>query len=156
MKIKNSNNNDEKNDSIDFADKFDSEERKKLNDQILAKKQRSRKINAKINAIVLAVILAGVYYYTLGASFMQNDLQLKTTKSLFNNPDIPNIAMGQFGYTMYAFVDAKSVVLPVKGTEEVDSFAEGYEKPEQVSSDFTRYIDFTFDLTINRFLFFRK
>ncbi len=133
----------EKNDSIDFADKFDSEERKKLNDQILAKKQRSRKVNAKINAIVLAVILAGVYYYTLGASFMQNDLQLKTTKSLFNNPDIPNIAMGQFGYTMYAFVDAKSLVLPVKGTEEVDSFAEGYEKPEQVSSDFTRYIDDT-------------
>lgn len=133
----------ENNDTIDFADKFDSEERKKLNDQILARKRRSRKVNAKINAVVIAVMLAGVYYYTLGAAFMQNDLQLKSTKSLFNNPDIPNIAMGQFGYTMYAFVDVKSVVLPSKGTDEIESFEEGYDKPEQVSSDFTRYIDDT-------------
>lgn len=132
----------ERNDTIDFADKFDSEERKKLNDQILAKKKRRRLVNAKINAMVLAVAFAGVYYYTLGADFMQNDLQLKSTKDLFDNPDIPNIAMGQFGYTMYAFADIKAVLLPTDSTEETP-FDDGYVKNEQVISDYTRYMDDT-------------
>ncbi|MDE5888709.1 MAG: hypothetical protein K2H20_01680, partial [Bacilli bacterium] len=132
----------ERNDTIDFADKFDSEERKKLNDQILAKKKRRRIVNAKINAIVLAVAFMGGYYYTLGASFMQNDLQLKSTKELFNNPDMPNIAMGQFGYTMYAFVDVKSVLFPTDVAPSTE-FDESYVKNEQVISDYTRYIDDT-------------
>lgn len=132
----------ERNDTIDFADKFDSEERKKLNDQILAKKRRRRIINAKINAIVIAIVLIGVYIYTIDVDFMQNDLQLKTTKELFNNPDIPNIAVGQFGATMYAFVDAKAVLMPSK--EELETpFDDGFNKVEQVISDYTRYIDDT-------------
>lgn len=132
----------ERNDEIDFADKFDGEERKKQNELYIKKRKSARKRNGIINALVLAVIIGGVYYYTLSASFMQNDIQLKTTKELFINPDIPNIAMGQFGYTMYAFVDIKSVVMPVK-TEEITEFSDGYEKDEQVISDYTRYVDDT-------------
>lgn len=132
----------ERNDMIDFADKFDSEERKKLNDQIFAKKRKNQIVNAKVNALIMALILGGIYYYTLNAEFMQNDIQLKTNKELFNNPDMPNIAMGQFGYTMYAFVDMKSVLSPAKNTE-TTSFDNGYKKQEQVISDYTRYIDDT-------------
>ncbi len=133
----------ERNDAIDFADKFDSEERKKLNDQILAKKKRRRVVNAKINALVIAIAFAGVYYYSLGASFMQNDLQLKTTKELFNNPDMPNIAMGQFGSTMYAFVDIKAVLLPNDNPVDSTPYDDGYVKTEQKISDYTRYMDDT-------------
>ncbi len=74
---------------------------------------------------------------------MQNDIQLKTNKELFSNPDMPNIAMGQFGYTMYAFVDIKSVLSPSSTDNETTSFDNGYKKQEQVISDYTRYIDDT-------------
>lgn len=132
----------ERNDTIDFADKFDSEDRKKKNDQIFAKKRKSRIINAKINAFVIAAVFIGVYIYTLNVGFMQNELQLKSTKELFNNPDMPNIAMGQFGFTMYSIVDVKAVLMPSKNVETTE-FDNNYEKPEQMISDYTRYIDDT-------------
>lgn len=132
----------ERNDMIDFADKFDSEDRKKKNDALFAKKRKSHIINAKINAVIIALFLAGAYYYTLSASFMQNDLQLKTNKELFNNPDMPNIAMNQFGFSMYSIIDLKAVILPNKNAEKTE-FDNKYNKPEQTISDYTRYIDDT-------------
>ena len=132
----------ERNDTIDFADKFDSEERKALNDKLFLKKRKARSINGKINAIIVAALLSLFYYYSLSATFMQNDIQLKSTKDLFLNPDIPNIAMGQFGYTMYAFVDIKAVLVPHQ-VEEESEFDETFEKEEQVVSDYTRYLDDT-------------
>lgn len=132
----------ERNDEIDFADKFDGEERKQKNEMYIRKRKRARKRNGIINAIVLAVLFSGFYYYSLSAPFMQNDIQLKTTKELFSNPDIPNIAMGQFGYTMYAFVDVKAVFSPTTAPE-ITEFDDGYQKEEQVISDYTRYIDDT-------------
>ncbi len=132
----------ERNDAIDFSDKFDSEERKELNDKLLAKKRRKRVINGKINAIVVAVILGVVYYSSLTIAFMQNPLQLKTTRELFRHPDIPDIAMSQFGTSMYLFVDVKSLVLPSQELEE-SGYDDGYVKQEQVISDYTRRIDDT-------------
>lgn len=132
----------ERNDEIDFADKFDGEERKQKNEMYIRKRKRARKRNGIINAIVLAGLFSGFYYYSLSAPFMQNDIQLKTTKELFSNPDIPNIAMGQFGYTMYAFVDVKAVFSPTTAPE-ITEFDDGYQKEEQVISDYTRYIDDT-------------
>lgn len=130
----------ERNDEIDFADKFDSSERKKENEVKLKVRKRNRIMMGLLNAVIFIVVFGGAYYYTLIASFMQNEIQLKSTKDLFINPDIPNIAMGQFGYTLYAFVDIKSVVFPSK-TVEISEFDNGYEKEEQVISDYTRYID---------------
>lgn len=130
----------ERNDTIDFADKFDSDERKKENDKLYKKKKSSSIISSRVSAIVLAGILIFVYVFTLTASFMQNDIQLKSTKDLFNNPDIPNIAMGQFGNLGYLFVDVKSMFVDGNSTE-ISSFDNGYTKVEQVQSDYTRYID---------------
>ena len=132
----------ERNDTIDFSDKFDSDERKELNDKILAKKRKKRAINGKINAIVIALVLSGLYYFSLTASFMQNPLQIETTKQLFAHPDIPDIAMSQFGSSMYLFVDVKSLLLPSQNVEKT-AFDDGYVKPEQVISDYTRRIDDT-------------
>ena len=102
----------ERNDTIDFADKFDSAERKEQNDKLLLSKRRKRVLNGRINAVVIAILLGIFYYNTLTLDFMQNSIQLKSTKELFVNPDIPNIAMGQFGYAAYAFVDIKATLVP--------------------------------------------
>ncbi len=131
----------ERNDEIDFSDKFNSEDRKKQNDEIRKKKKKSIRINSKINAVIIAAALCGVYYYLLSAKFMQNEIQLKTTKELFKNPDIPNIAVSVFGYNGYVLLDAKSLVIPPVVAEEGEEFADSYVKEEQVLSDYTRYVD---------------
>lgn len=131
----------ERNDEIDFSDKFNSEDRKKQNDAIRKKKKRSARINSKINAVIIAAALCGVYYYLLGAKFMENEIQLKTTKELFRNPDIPNIAVSVFGYNGYVLLDVKGLVIHPVEAEEGAEFAETYVKEEQIASDYTRYID---------------
>lgn len=131
----------ERNDTIDFADKFDSVERKQTNEILLSKKKRKKLVNARINAIVLAGILSIFYYYSLSASFMQNDLQLKPTKNLFFNPDLPSVAVGQFGSSMYGLIDLKTTFFPSKlGVEDK---LEEFEKVDQVKTDYSREIDDT-------------
>ena len=131
----------ERNDEIDFSDKFNSKERKEQNDKIRARKKKSQRINSKINAIVIAAALCGVYYYFLTAKFMQNEIQLKSTKELFVNPDIPNIAVSVFGFNGYAILDVKGVAMPPKVAEEESEFDDTYVIKEQVQSSYTRYID---------------
>lgn len=130
----------EKNETIDFSDKFDSEERKKQN--TLDRKKLLKKIstNSKINAIVIAVVLVFAFYYTVTASFMQNDIQLKSTKSLLSNPDMPNIAVSQFGIDGYVILDIKSLIFPSNDAE--DDFSQ-ISRVEQVKTDYTRVIDDT-------------
>lgn len=130
----------EKNETIDFSDKFDSEERKKQN--TLDRKKLLKKIstNSKINAIVIAVVLVFAFYYTVTASFMQNDIQLKSTKSLLSNPDMPNIAVSQFGINGYVILDIKSLIFPSNDAE--DDFSQ-ISRVEQVKTDYTRVIDDT-------------
>ena len=118
----------ERNDEIDFSDKFNSEDRKKQNDALRKKKKRSARINSKINAVIIAAALCGVYYYLLGAKFMENEIQLKTTKELFRNPDIPNIAVSVFGYNGYVLLDVKGLVIHPVEAEEGEEFAENYVK----------------------------
>lgn len=130
----------ERNDTIDFADKFDSAERKEQNDKLLLSKRRKRVLNGRINAVVIAILLGIFYYNTLTLDFMQNSIQLKSTKELFVNPDIPNIAMGQFGYAAYAFVDIKATLVP-SNVVELTGYENSYTKPEQNFNDYTRYID---------------
>lgn len=132
----------ERNDTIDFADKFDSEERKKENDKLLLKSKKKKLFNGRVNALFIAAVFVFGYYYSLTADFMQNELQLKTTKELFMNPDMPSIAIGQFGYSVYAFVDIKSTFMPAP-VEEDTVFDDKFIKQEQVISDYTRYIDDT-------------
>ena len=131
----------ERNDQIDFADKFDSEERKKLNDQLLAKAHKKKNINSKINALIITILLIIAYYFSLTVPFMQNNLQLKTTRELFKNPDIPNVAMSQFGFSIYSFVDMKASIFPAKTLSDKSTYDEKYEIQEQTVSDYIRYID---------------
>ena len=83
--------------------------------------------NGRLNAVIFAVLFILAYAYSLTADFMQNELQLKTTKELFINPDMPSIAIGQFGCSMYALVDIKSTFAPAP-QEEGTVFDEVYER----------------------------
>lgn len=131
----------ERNEIIDFSDKFDSLERKEQNEKERFKFRKKIAKNSKINAMVMAVVLGILFYLTLTLSFMQNDIQLKSTKSLLLNPDMPNIAVGQFGIASYGLLDIKSTLMPSSSTTE-ESY-DTYKKVEQVKSDYTRYIDDT-------------
>lgn len=129
----------QRNDEIDFSDKFDTEERKQINRKNLIKDRKSDALGSRVLALIFVVAFGFGYYYSLTASFMQNELQLKSTKELFVNPDMPNIAIGQFGTNVFIGLDVKNVLFPVNTEEEVIEF----EKVEQVVSDYTRYIDDT-------------
>ena len=126
-----------RNDEIDFSDKFDSEERKTLNRKLLLKNRKNDALGSRVLALIFAVAFGFGYYYSLTADFVQNELQLKTTKELFVNPDMPNIAIGQFGTNVFVGLDVKIVLMPSNSESKVIEF----EKVDQVVSDYTRYID---------------
>lgn len=79
-----------------------------------------------------------VYYITLNLEFMQNKLQLENTKTLFNNPSNPNISVNQFGVTTFGILDIKTSFFKPKETEILY-----FEKKEQETTDYTRYMDDT-------------
>ncbi len=127
------------NEDIDFSDKFDSEERKNINQKNRKKEIKADGLGSRIMALIFAIAFGFGYYYSLTADFMQNELQLKSTKELFLNPDMPNIAIGQFGTNAFVTLDVKNVLFPANTEEEVIEF----EKVEQIENDYTRYVDDT-------------
>lgn len=131
----------EKNDEIDFADKFHSEERKKLNEAALARKKKKRWWNSKANALVISGAFAFGYYFTLTTPALVDVYQFKTNQELFNNPDISYQAVNKFGALGYAVADIKAIVLK---DIKVDSEYNGsYKIQEQIESDYRRRIDDT-------------
>ena len=128
-----------RNDQIDFSDKFDSEDRKKDNQKNKKKEQKADNLGSRVLALLFIGAFGFGYYYSLTAEFMQNELQLKSTKELFLNPDMPNIAVSQFGTNVFVTLDVKNVLFPTKEEEKVIEF----QKEEQIINDYTRYIDDT-------------
>jgi len=63
-----------------------------------------------IPTIILGVLL---YYGTLVAPFMQNEFQIKSNKKLFISPDVPTVAVNQFGTTVFGILDLKTFLFPV-------------------------------------------
>ena len=78
------------------------------------------KINLKSLFILLALVCTSLLYYvSLNASFMQEDLQVKSNKKLFKDPDVPTIAVNQFGTVVFGLLDFKSFVLPSSNDDTV-------------------------------------
>jgi phosphoglycerol transferase MdoB-like AlkP superfamily enzyme len=130
----------QRNDEIDFADKFDSEERKKLNDQIFARRRKHMMINSKVNAIIVAAILCGVYYYFLGAPFMASKVRYISDKEIFNTLTNPSVAVARFGVVGYGLDDLRLKVKPYIKTFKTD-YDDKYTIADQVSSDYIRRVD---------------
>ncbi len=102
----------------------------------------SKKINRKasIISLILMLVLSGIYYETLSLDFMQNKIQLESTKTLFKNPSNPNISVNQFGISLFGLLDIKTTLL--KPEEENIQYFEK-EEEEKEKTDFTRVIDDT-------------
>lgn len=130
----------QRNDEIDFADKFDSEERKKMNDQIFARRRRHMLINSKANALIVAAMFAGVYYYLLTAPFMTTKLRGFTDMYLFKTLNNPNVAVERFGILSFGLDDIRFKIMPGNATLKTE-YDEKYVLADQVKSDYTRYVD---------------
>lgn len=130
----------QRNDEIDFADKFDSEERKKMNDQIFAKRRRHMLINSKANALIVALVLCGVYYYSLMAPFMSSKVRSLSDLDLFNTLTNPNVGVARLGVLGFGIDDIRLKIMPYNKLFKTD-YDDKYTLADQDKSDYTRYID---------------
>lgn len=75
--------------------------------------------NHAYKIILLLILFCGIYYETLSVKFMQNDIQLETTSSLFKNPSNPNISVNQFGIVVFGLLDVKTTIFKTPLEEEI-------------------------------------
>lgn len=97
---------------------------------------------ARIVALVFLVLFSGFYYASLSLKFMQNEIQLVKTKTLFKNPSNPNIAVNQFGVEMFGILDIKTALFPVNETRNEVKFVSKNNGNTEIT-DYTRTIDDT-------------
>ena len=84
---------------------------------VLMRKLEYKKIKFNRNYFLLLIIFISsifIYYETLVIPFMQNKIQIKSNTKLFINPDVPTVAVNQFGVTVFGILDLKSFILPVE------------------------------------------
>lgn len=90
---------------------------------------RRNKSTIRLRYTVLSLIVfASLYIPTLTLEFMQNKFQYVKNTTLFNNPTLPNVAINQFGVSMYGILDVKSKLL---------------EQPTDLSETFEEEIDYS-------------
>ena len=87
--------------------------------------------------LLIPVLLISIflYYETITLPFMQNKLQAKSNKKLLLNPDIPTVAVNQFGVITFGIGDLHSFLFPTE-EEEIEyniSKKEEDEEPVEVS-----------------------
>lgn len=97
---------------------------------------------AKIIALALLVLFSGFYYASLSLRFMQNEIQLVKTKTLFKNPSNPNIAVNQFGVEMFGILDIKTALFPVNETSNEVKFVSKNNGNTEITN-YTRTVDDT-------------
>lgn len=80
------------------------------------KKFPFKNLVSSLAVIVYMALLTFGYYVTIEVDFMQNKLQSVSNKKLFTYPSNPNLAVKNFGTTVYFMLDVKGII---KG-EEID------------------------------------
>ncbi len=108
-------------------------------------KRRSKK--SILVSLILISITSLVYYISLTANFMQNNLQMESTYALFKNPENPNISVNQFGISTFGLLDVKTTL--IKPDEEEFILEEKKEITSEDITDYTRIIDDTAWLKLN-------
>lgn len=96
-------------------------------------------------AVLIIVLLCGFYYLSLSAKFMQNELQLESTISLFKNPSNPNISVNQFGISSFGILDIKTTIIK----PETDVTIDFTKREEAEVTDYTRNFDDTAWISLN-------
>ena len=114
---------------------------------VLMRKLEYKKIKFNRNYFLLLIIFIStifIYYETLVIPFMQNKIQIKSNTKLFINPDVPTVAVNQFGVTVFGILDLKSFILPVEEeytpVEEVITHEES-DSPSSVIREVSPYLN---------------
>lgn len=95
-----------------------------------------------IKYLIVLIIVILLYYGTLVIPFMQNDLQIKSNKKLFKSPDVPTVAVNQFGPIIFGVLDFKTYIFPIE-----EEFEEPYnnsttdEPQEPVSREVSKALE---------------
>lgn len=109
----------------------------------LWEKQETKK-NVAFTFLIL-LLFCILYYSSLSINFMQNAIQLESTKTLFKNPSNPNISVNQFGIITFGLLDIKTTIFSSKENEILY-----FEKQEEKEwTDQTRHIDDTKWIELN-------
>lgn len=89
---------------------------------VINRKRKYNKIRFrnKWYILLLPILIISVvsYYGTIKAKFMQNELQIKSNEKLFVNPDVPTVAVNQFGTVVFGIMDFKTFLFPVEEEQE--------------------------------------
>ena len=96
--------------------------------------------------LVIIILLCGIYYGSLRFKFLQNELQLESTYSLFKNPSNPNISVNQFGISVFGILDVKTTLIK-PDIEEIMDFDKKNNDIE--ITDYSRTIDDTNWINLN-------
>lgn len=92
-----------------------------------------------LSLIPIMLVLIILYYLTITLPFMQNQFQIKSNKKLFYNPDVPTVAVNQFGTMTFGILDFKTFIYPVE--EETNEFIiENNEKESEISTSMKREV----------------
>lgn len=124
---------------------------------IVIKKEESKYLGRRYVPMLL-IILVISYVVTLTAGFMQNKFQYVSNEDLFMNPSLPNVAVNQFGVSIFGILDVKSKLsnngqAPVIKEEEIS-----YEREiddENVNKLIKDEKDVTMN-SLNKYFFSRK
>ena len=101
-----------------------------------------RKSLAVCLTLIVLVILSGVYYLSLDAHFMQNELQSIKNSTLIRTSDNSNLSVSQFGLFTYALSDMTITTFNIED-DSIEFIATNIPKEEEPVNDYTRIIDDT-------------
>ena len=87
----------------------------KYNYKLLNKRLYVKKLSL---SILILCMFSNLYLLTIYVPFMQNKLQTVSNKKLFKSPNIPSIAVKQFGITTFGILDVNNYFFPAKVSEE--------------------------------------
>lgn len=124
---------------------------------IVIKKEESKYLRHRYVPVVLIALITS-YSVTLTAGFMQNKFQYVSNEDLFMNPSLPNVAVNQFGVSIFGILDVKSKLTnqgqaPVIKEEEIS-----YEREiddEKINELIANETDPTLN-SLNKYFFTRK
>ena len=74
---------------------------------VITKKEESKYLRYRYVPVLLVTLIIS-YLITLSVGFMQNKFQYVSNEDLFLNPSLPNVAVNQFGVSVFGILDLKS------------------------------------------------
>ena len=105
------------------------------------RKWEQLKLNIKhLYLIPILIISIALYYLTITIPCMQNEFQIKSNKKLFINPDVPTVAVNQFGTTLFGILDFKTFLFPVE-EDNAEYVSNGKEDDTNVSREVSDALD---------------